>query len=113
MWLLLSDQNRITPLGSWTVFEVSPKESITNNQGFYRIQSLQPGTSYEVNIVGQNSVGQSKPYAVTIRTSDLIGTSGKLLGEPKSQYFHGNIGMRSVSNWIHLLLLPLLMRLLS
>lgn len=78
----------------------------------YRIKSLQPGTSYEVDLVGQNSVGQSNPYVVVFQTSALIGTSGKLLGEPISQYLHGNNGNQISIKWI-LLLVSLVMRLFT
>uniref|UniRef100_A0A158QCM6 Ig-like domain-containing protein n=3 Tax=Hymenolepis diminuta TaxID=6216 RepID=A0A158QCM6_HYMDI len=105
-------QNKVTPLGTWTVFDVSSQDAVrpTPNgmEGMYRIKSLQPGTSYEVDLVGQNSVGQSNPYVVVFRTSDLLGTSGKLLGEPKSQFLHGNGGNRMLANWILLLVLSLM-----
>ncbi|VDM21060.1 unnamed protein product [Hydatigera taeniaeformis] len=95
-WTIL--QSQITPLGSWTVFDVLSRDADRRTrhgvEGMYRIKSLQPGTSYEVNLVGQNSVGQSNPYVVVLQTSELIGTSGRLLGEPISQYFHGDSGTR-------------------
>ncbi|VDO05772.1 unnamed protein product [Rodentolepis nana] len=107
-----SVQNKVTPLGTWTVFDVSSQDAVrlTPNgmEGMYRIKSLQPGTSYEVDLVGQNSVGQSNPYAVVFRTSDLLGTSGKLLQEPKSQFLHGNGGNKIPSNWMLLTVLPLI-----
>ena len=92
-------------MGSWTVFDVLPRDADrkTRNgvEGMYRIKGLQPGTSYEVNLVGQNSVGPSNPYAVIFQTSALIGTSGKLLGEPISQHLHGastrQVAQRSIS----------------
>ncbi|KAM3171212.1 hypothetical protein ACTXT7_017072 [Hymenolepis weldensis] len=97
-------QNKVTPLGTWTVFDVGSQDAVRPTpdgmEGMYRIKSLQPGTSYEVDLVGQNSVGQSNPYIVVFRTSDLLGTSGKLLGEPKSQFLHGNGGNRMLANWI-------------
>ncbi|VDD76143.1 unnamed protein product [Mesocestoides corti] len=86
-------KHQITPLASWTVFDVLSRDADRRTrlgiEGMYRIKSLQPGISYEVNLVGQNSVGQSNPYVVVFRTSELSGTSGRLLGEPISQYLHG------------------------
>ncbi|CUT99372.1 cell adhesion molecule [Echinococcus multilocularis] len=97
-------QKHLTPLGSWTVFDVLSRDADRRTrhgvEGMYRIKSLQPGTSYEVNLVGQNSVGQSNPYVVVLQTSELIGTSGRLLGEPISQYFHGDSVRRVAYNLV-------------
>ena len=94
-------KRQITPLGSWTVFDVLSRDADrkTSNgvEGMYRIKSLQPGTSYEVNLVAQNSVGLSNPYVVVFQTSALIGTSGRLLSEPISQYLHGTSSSREIA----------------
>lgn len=91
-------------MGSWTVFDVLSRDADRRTrhgvEGMYRIKSLQPGTSYEVNLVGQNSVGQSTPYVVVLQTSELIGTSGRLLGEPISQYLHGDSGRRVAHQFV-------------
>lgn len=109
--VIISVTKHDSPPGTWTVFEVlsgdADRPTRQGIEGMYRIKSLQPGTAYEVNLVGQNAVGQSDPYVVVFRTSDLIGTSGRLLHEPVSQPLHGKSGGRSIGGGgciLHLLL---------
>ncbi|KAL7057903.1 hypothetical protein AAHC03_016995 [Spirometra sp. Aus1] len=87
-------QTESTPLAAWTEFDKIPSartDSVTQRgvEGIFKITGLQPGTAYEVSLVGQNSVGQSDPYVVLFRTSEIRGASGRLLGEPVSQHLHG------------------------
>lgn len=103
-------QTESTPLDSWTAFDSIPSartdtETSHGTEGMFRITGLESGTTYEVNLVGHNSVGKSAPYVVLFKTSEISGTRGKLLGEPISQHLHSSSG-RPRLFFILLLLLP-------
>ncbi|BHF74968.1 hypothetical protein SprV_0501806000 [Sparganum proliferum] len=111
-------QTESTPLAAWTEFDKIPSartDSVTPRgvEGIFKITGLQPGTAYEVSLVGQNSVGQSDPYVVLFRTSEIRGASGRLLGEPVSQHLHGEATALRANGCSSILLASLLVFLIS